>query len=217
MRLQLRAGALMIALTVGMFLPQTGQAQELKIAVVDIEALTLNSIEGKAVQDKLKKRYDEITVIMQKLQKEVDDKETQLKTQDRVMSAASKAALSRDIEDKKLAFDRKNQDYQKEMSDMQGGLMDPVSAKASAMLQAMIKEGSYNVVFDLAADKGNIVWANPANDITLTVIKRVDDEYKKTVGTAAAPAAAAPRTPAATAPATTTPRPPAATPAAPGR
>ena len=197
----------MIVLAAGMFLPRNSQAQDLKIAVVDIENLTLNSDEGKAANEKLKKHYDEISVIMQRFQKEIDDKETQLKTQDRVMSATSKATLSRDIEDKKLAFDRKNQDYQKEMSDMQSELLDPVAAKAQTMLQIYIKEKGFSLVMDLSTDKGNIVWANPANDVTQDVKKRLDDEYKQAPG-AAAPASAAPTAPR---PAATTPRAPATT------
>jgi Skp family chaperone for outer membrane proteins len=209
MRQLLRAGALMTVLTAGMFFPGNGLAQELKIAVVDIEQLTLTSDEGKAVNDKLKKKYDDIVAIMGKLQKDIEDKETRLRTQDRVMAAPAKAALVKEIETDKVTFDRKNQDYQKEMTDYQNELLDPVAAKAQLALQAFIKEKAFTMVVDLSAERGNIVWANPANDITLDVIKRLNDEYKKT---GAAPAAA-PRP--ATPPAAGTPRPPAAgTPAA---
>ena len=207
-----RAAALMTVLMTGVCFQESGLAQELKIAVVDIETMTLTSDEGKAVNDKLKKKYDEIVAIMGKLQKDIEDKETRLKTQDRVMSATAKESLGREIERDKVTFDRKNQDYQKEMMDYQNELLDPISAKAQTVLQAYIKEKTFTIVVDLSAEKGNIVWANPGNDITLDVIKRLNDEYKKTV--VAAPAT--PQRPAATTPAAGTPRtPPAATPAAP--
>jgi outer membrane protein len=205
MRQLLRAGTLITVLTTGMCFTGNGLAQELKIAVVDIEALTLTSDEGKSINDKLKKRYDEIVAVMSKLQKDIEDKETRLKTQDRVMSATAKAALSKEIETDKITFDRKNQDYQKEITDYQNELLDPVAGKAQAMLQAYIKEKTYSMVVDLSAEKGNIVWANPANDITQDVIKRLNDEYRKAV-----PASPAATRPAATAPAPGVPRPPAA-------
>lgn len=209
MRQLLRAAALMTILATGICFPGNGVAQELKIAVVDIEQLTLTSDEGKAVNDKLKKKYDEIVGIMSKLQKDIEDKETRLRTQDRVMAAPAKAALAKEIESDKISFDRKNQDYQKEMTEYQNELLDPVAQKAQLMLQAYIKEKTFTMVVDLSAEKGNIVWANPANDITLDVIKRLNDEYKKTL---AAPAAA---TRPATTPAAGTSRPPATgTPAA---
>jgi Skp family chaperone for outer membrane proteins len=204
-----RAAILMTVLIAGMCFPGNGLAQDLKIATVDIEALTLTSDEGKAVNDKLKKKYDDIVAIMSKLQQGIEKKESDLKTQDRVMSATAKAALTREIESDKVTFDRKNQDYQKEMMDYQNELLDPVAGKAQAMLQAYIKEKTFSIVIDLSAEKGNVVWANPANDITEDVRKRLNDEYKKTGAAAPAPAQ---RPPTAT-PTATTPRTPATAPA----
>ena len=144
---------------------------------------------------------------MGKLQQGIEKKENDLKTQDRVMSATAKAALAKEIESDKINFDRKNQDYQKEMMDYQNELLDPVAAKAQAMLQAYIKENTFSIVIDLSAEKGNVVWGNPANDITQNVLKRLNDEYKKTGAAAPGPA----QRPAASAPASGTPRTPAAT------
>jgi hypothetical protein len=143
------------------------------------------------------------------------------------LSAAAQQAITREIENLKVNFDRKNQDYQKEMMDYQNELMDPIAAKAQVMLQKYIKEKAFTLVIDLSAENGNIVWSNPANDITQDVIKLLNDEFKKTAGgaattpaaarpaaanpapassrpatTAPTPGGAAPRTPAATAPAT---------------
>jgi len=224
MRQYLRVAALITVLASAFAFPKSGLAQDIKIATVDVETLTLTSEEGKAVQEKLKKRYDEISTIMGKLKDDIDAKEDRLKKGDRVMSSANKATLSREIEDAKIEFDRKNQDYQKEMSEMQDTMLAPVSQKAEARLAAYIKEQSYTIVIDLAADKNNVMWSNPNNDITATVVKLLNEDFKKAGG--AAPAAAAPAKPPAggtntparptgtVAPATTTPRAPASTPAA---
>ncbi len=209
MRQLCKAAALMTVLAMGMGLPERALAQELKVAVVDIETLTLTSDEGKAVNEKLKKRYDEIVAIMSKLQKDIEDKEGRLNgPQGRIMSATAKQQLDREIQNDKIAFDRKNQDYQKEMTDLQNELLDPVAAKAQIALQAYIKEKSPSIVVDLSAEKGNVVWANAANDITMEVMKRLNDDYKKTL--AAAPAAPSAPRPATSTPATGTTRPPAA-------
>ena len=210
MRHYLRAGALMTVLTAGMFFPKQSQAQDLKIAVVDIETLTLNTDEGKAVSARVQKKYDEIATVMDKLQKEITEKEGQLRNA-RALSETAKGNLSREIDNLKKSFDRKNEDYQKELTDYQNDLLDPIAGKAQARLQAFLKEKNFTLVIDLSAQKGNVVWANPNNDITLEVIKQLNDDYKK--ATAAPPAAAAPRTPGAAAPAAGT-RPPAATPTA---
>jgi outer membrane protein len=198
----LRALALTIILGILCF-PQSGLAQELKIAVVDIETLTFMTAEGKAVSEKLKKRFDEISASMQKAQLEIETKEKQRRDQDRALSAAAKQTLDRDIDRMKVDFERKNQDYQKEYTDLQNELIDPVAAKAQLMLKKYIAEKAFTMVLDLSAENGNIRWSNPANDITGDVIKLLDEEYKKNP-TAAAPAAARPA--GAIPPAPTTPR-----------
>jgi Skp family chaperone for outer membrane proteins len=184
-------------------LPQNGLAQDAKIAVIDVQTLTLMSDEGKAVSEKLEKRYQEISAEMQKTQKEIEEKETRLRTQDRVMSATAKAQLAKDIEAAKIVFDRRNQDYQKEMNDLQNELISPVAAKAQQELSAYIEEKGFTLVMDLSAEQGNIVWVNPGNEITPDVMKRLNENYKASGGKPrAAPAATPPKPPAPTPPAT---------------
>lgn len=207
---QMRAVALTIILG-AMFFPQRGVAQELRIAVVDIETLTFMTDEGKVVSEKLKKRFDEISALMQKAQTEIETKEKTRRDGERALSAAAKQTLEREIDNLKIAFERKNQDYQKEYTDLQNELIDPVAAKAQVMLQKYIKEKNFTMVLDLSAENGNIRWSNPANDITQDVIKLLNEEYKKNPAAAATPAAARPAGGAATPPANNATRPPAST------
>jgi len=206
MRQLCKAGVLSIVLTAALFFPKNGLSQDIKIAVVDVETLTLASDEGKVAAEKLKKKYDEFSGIMDKARKDIDDKETRLRTQTRVMSATAQAQLTREISEDKIVFDRKNQDYQRQMSDYQEELLAPIADKSKTALQTFIKDKGYSIVVDLSAEMGNVVWANPANDITQDIVKVLNEEYKKAGGVA--PVTTTP----ATTGTTTTPR--SATPAA---
>jgi len=214
---RLKTAALMITLASGVIcFARPGWAQDSKIAVVDIQALTLTSDEGKAVNDKLEKRFQAMSAEMEKARKDIDDKETRLRNQDRLMSAAAKQQLATEIEGDKLKFDRKNQDYQKEMNDLQAELLQPVSVKVQAELAAFVNQKGFTLLLDLSAENGNVVWANPGNDITKEVLVRINENFKKSGGVA--PAATGSPAPAAGAPAPTAPKPqapPAAPPAAP--
>src|SRR5688572_14405050 len=224
MNLKLKTTALTIAAAcVVVFLPLKGVAQDAKIAVVDTRALTLMSDEGKVASDKLQKRLDVIRVEMDKLRKDIEDKETRARTQERLLSAAAKAALASDIQNDKTRFERKAQDYEKEMNEMQGVLLDPVAQRVRGEIAAYVNEKGFMLLVDLSAENPNVVWANPANDITKEVLARVNENFKKSGGVAAPPAAPAaapaaapkPTTPSITTPPATQPRPPAGTPATP--
>jgi len=104
-------------------LPQKGVAQDSKIAVVNTRTLTLMSDEGKIAGDKLQKRLDVIRTEMDKLRKDIEDKDNNLRTRERLLSAQAKAALAKDIDDAKFKFDQKAQVYEKEMNEMQAELL----------------------------------------------------------------------------------------------
>jgi len=123
-------------------LPQKGVAQDSKIAVVNTRTLTLMSDEGKVASDKLQKRLDVIRTEMDKLRKDIEDKDNNLRTRERLLSAQAKASLSKDIEDSKFRFDQKAQVYEKEMNELQGELLDPIAEKIRGELQAFVNEKS---------------------------------------------------------------------------
>jgi outer membrane protein len=185
------AGLTMVLAVIVLHFPQNALAQDAKIATVDVQALTLMCDEGKAIGERLEKRYQEISAELQKEQKAIEEKETRLRTQDRLMSATAKAQLAKEIDDAKIVFDRKNQDYQKEMDDLQRDLLSPVAAKVQQELSAFVNEKGYTLLVDLSAAEGNIVWANPANEITREVMARLNAAYKSSPA-ANTPAPAAP-------------------------
>jgi outer membrane protein len=204
---QMKTTALTIAVACIVFcLPQRGVAQDAKIAIVDTQELTLTSDEGKVVGDKLQKRFEAIKGELDKVRKEIDDKENNLRTRERLLSATAKAALQREIEDDKTKFERRAQDYEKEMNEMQAALISPITEKVREVLRAYINEKGFTLVIDLASENPNVVWANANNNITKDVLTRLNDAFKRAGGAppAAAPAAA-PKPPATTAPASTTP------------
>lgn len=200
--------ALFIMVLLGLCSPMIAVAQETKLAVVDVQALTLASDEGKTVNEKWEKRFQVLSGEMEKTRKDIEAKENDLRTRDRLLSATAKAQLAREIDEAKRNFDRKNQDYQKELSDLQNDLLLPVADKARQELAAFVSENGYNLLYDLSSEKSNVVWFNPQNDVTAIVLKRLNDAYKKSGGVPAAPSTAPAATPKpATPPATTQPRP----------
>jgi Skp family chaperone for outer membrane proteins len=193
---QMKTSVLTLALLCITFcLPQNGQAQDARIAVVDTQALTIASDEGKAVNEKIEKRIQAMGAEMEKLRKDIDGKEERLRTQDRVMAATLKAQLQSEIKEDQIKFERKNQDYQKEIEQMQNDMFGPIANKVKAELATYVSEVGFHLLIDISAENGNVVWYNPGNDITKQVMARMNDAYKKAGG--AASTAAAPPAPAA--------------------
>jgi outer membrane protein len=166
-----RLAFLAIAFVIG---PVAAMAQEARIAVLDLQSVAFSSNDGKAATAKLEKRYQEISTIMQAAQKAILDKETTLKTQERALSEARKNQLIREIDSERLAFNRKNEDFQREIGQLEQELMAPVMDKARGIVAAFIRETNYTMIFDYSAEGGNIVWFNAGNDVTAELVKRMN-------------------------------------------
>ena len=209
MRLKLSILAVVALLISAPSLP----AQLSKVVVVDFEGAVVQSAEGKKASDKLNATAQAKGTDIEKRQKELDDQQKKLQNGARTLSDAVKADLQRDIDRRTTELKRLSEDAQKEMQVMRDELLRPIAERATRLLNAMAVEQSYTLVVDVSNPENNVIWANPKNDITADLVKRIDAETPKE--TAPAPAATRPATPSAPAgaPRTTTPaRPPAAPP-----
>jgi outer membrane protein len=167
------------------------QAQLSKIVVVDFERAVVESREGKQSSDKFNAALQSKQAEIEKRQKELEEVEKKLQNGARTLSDGAKADLQKDIDRKTTDLKRINEDAQKELQMLRDELLRPIAEKATAFLNAMSDEQSYTVVIDVSNPENSVLWANPKNDITADLIKRLDAEGAK----APDPTAASPKNP----------------------
>ena len=182
--------------------------QTSRVAVVDFEKAIVESVEGKKSSDKFNSTLQAKQAEGEKRQKELEDAQRKLQTQERTLSDTAKANLQKDIERRTTELQRYNEDAQKELQSLRDELLRPIAERASAILNAMAVEQGFTLIVDVSNPQNNVVWFNPKNDITAELTKRIDAELART--SEAKPAgSAAPATPRPAAPRTTAPAPPA--------
>ena len=186
--------------------------QTSRVAVVDFEKAIVESVEGKKSSDKFNGTLQAKQAEGEKRQKELEDAQRKLQTQERTLSDTAKANLQKDIERRTTELQRYNEDAQKELQSLRDELLRPIAERASAILNAMAVEQGFTLIVDVSNPQNNVVWFNPKNDITAELTKRIDAELART--SEAKPAgSAAPATPRPAAPRTTAPTPRPGTPA----
>jgi outer membrane protein len=184
-------------------------AQASKVAVVDFEKAVVESAEGKKSSDRFNGTLQAKQAEGEKRQKELEDAQRKLQTQERTLSDTAKANLQKDIERRTTELQRYNEDAQKELQSLRDELLRPIAERASAILNAMAAEQGYTLIVDVSNPQTNVVWFNPKNDITAELTKRIDAELAKASESRPAPAGSAP----VATPRPTTPAPPRTTPA----
>ena len=155
---------------------------------------------------------------VEKKQKELDDQQKKLQNGVRTLSETVKADLQKDIDRRTKELQRINEDAQKELQGLREELLRPIAERATVLLNGLAAEKGYTLVVDLSNQDSNVIWANPKNDITADLVKRIDaagpagasktDTSKPSPSTSTPPATRPATTPPAPRPSTPAPAPP---------
>jgi Skp family chaperone for outer membrane proteins len=116
------------------------RAQVSKVAVVDFERALVESVEGKKSSDKFNATLQAKQADGEKRQKELEDAQRKLQTQDRTLNEAAKANLQKDIDRRTTELQRFNEDSQKELQSLRDQLLRPIAERANALLNALAAE-----------------------------------------------------------------------------
>src|SRR5690349_9042928 len=121
------------------------RAQVSKVAVVDFERALVESVEGKKSSDKFNATLQAKQADGEKRQKELEDAQRKLQTQDRTLSEVAKANLQKDIDRRTTELQRFNEDSQKELQSLRDQLLRPIAERASGLLNALAAEKGYTL------------------------------------------------------------------------
>jgi outer membrane protein len=176
-----------------------------KIAFIDIQRIAAESAEGKASTARVQALNQKKVAELQDLNKKLQADQQKLQSQGAMLNDSARAELERGIERQTKELQRSQQDAQEEVQQLQADLQNTFQSKLYPVIQKVVAEKGIEVLFS-QRDSG-IVFANPALDLTLDVIKRFDAANPVTTAPGAAPATSAPA-PSAPPPATPTPAPP---------
>src|SRR6266850_512601 len=147
-----------------------------RVAVVDFERAVVESTEGKKSSAQFNAKVEGAQKDIEKRQKELEDIGNKLRTQERVLSDAVKATMQKDIERRQTELTRAQEDAQKELNTLRDQLLRPIADIASQILNALAAERGYTLVVDVSNPQNNVIWHNPAVDITSDLIQRIDTE-----------------------------------------
>ena len=165
-----------------------GPAPTAGVAVLDFTRALTGTGEGTKAANKLNGEFQSRQKKLQDKNKEGADAQTELQTRAALISEARKAELSKKIDQVGVDINRMNDDYQREMSELQQQFLGPVADMVRKAANDYAIEKGYAVVLDISSDSSNIVYKNDAVDITDSVILKVDEMTPK------APAARPPST-----------------------
>ncbi|MFC1851107.1 OmpH family outer membrane protein [candidate division CSSED10-310 bacterium] len=156
-----------------LFLINSAAAQAAsKMGYVDIQKVIFKSESGKqainAVKSFQEKRQDEIS----RAEQELNQLEKDLSKQILALTDAAKSIKEEDIRKKKLRLKRLLEDSEYELAKRKKGAIEEVNKKIVLLIRDIGKNEGYSIILEVTG--GNVIYANPALDLTDRIIAEFD-------------------------------------------
>jgi len=110
---------------------------------------------------------------VQKMQQQMDSAVQALDQQSIALSPAAKQAKQRELQGMQQRFDQRTQELNQRAQQRQQELMAPIQQKIRTIIEAVRLEGGYAMVFNGDPNASGLLAADPALDITRTVVSRI--------------------------------------------
>jgi len=150
--------------------PVHGQAIP-KIGYVDSGRLLGESPEAQAAQNQFNQEVSQYQTEIQNMDTELQTLMTAYEQQEGALSEEARTQRQQEIIQKRNEYEQRARQLETQMSTRRAALIEPVMEKINTVLEDILKEGGYSLIFDVAA--GAILAVDPSLDVTPEVLRRL--------------------------------------------
>ncbi|NIO17338.1 MAG: hypothetical protein GTN70_10180 [Deltaproteobacteria bacterium] len=150
-------------------------ADEIKIAIIDVNKVLNESKEGTEAKEKMKTRYDELQKRLSNKQEELKTMRDDLENQKIILGKEKIKEKEEEMEKEMVEFRKVVAESEKEMRDTESAYTQEILKKIKATVDVLAKEKGFNLVVDRS---GGVVYADEGLDITSTIIETLNKEYE---------------------------------------
>ncbi len=151
--------------------PAAAQVTEnVKVAVIDVERILLESERGKAALDEIEALRAQKQEEGQAMQQEIAELQQRIREGRLSLSEDKLSELQKQLEDKTIALRRFQDDANRELSKKRDEVLKAVEDSVFPVINDVGKAGDYTLIFNKFSS--GLVYADEAADITDEVIER---------------------------------------------
>src|SRR5712672_3481344 len=176
-------------------LAAAARAQPLKLAYVDVQRAIQETDEGKAARNRLKSEFDQRRSQIDKKSADLEKMQQEYEKQAPVLSDDAKRKKQEEFQKALIDARKSAGDLQEDMNRQEQQAMANILQRLQQVVAAIAERESINFVMD----KGGLLFAPSAADITNEVVRRYNDRFgagEKPAGKAGAKTAQpSPKTP----------------------
>ena len=145
------------------------------IGLVDVQKIITSIKEGKSVQKKLEKAFNDKKAVLKKEEDKIKKAQENYKKQSMVLADAARATKERELQEMVMTLQNKTMEYQKEIQKMEQDLKKPILERLRPIIDEVSKSNQVAMTFELSA--APIVYAETKKDLSDEVIKAYDKKH----------------------------------------
>jgi len=144
-----------------------------KVGTINIEQAIFASNEGQRDFQALSKKFEPKQAELKNASDEIDSLQKQLSAQQDKLNDESRDKLMKQIETKKKAFDRSQQDAQEDFQSQQGEIGNRILTKMAPLIVKYAADHEFGVILDTSQQwpRSPVLWNGPAVDITQPIVE----------------------------------------------
>jgi outer membrane protein len=144
--------------------PLWASAAEFKVGVVDSMEVVFKSAAGKAVQDAMKRKSEELGKPFTQKQKDLAHQVEEFQKQASVMKEDAKKRKAEELEKKMQEMQKQGADAEKQMQQYQDQQLAPLKQKLDVAVKAVAAQEKLDIVLDKRTS--GLLFMDPKLDIT---------------------------------------------------
>ena len=141
-----------------------------RVAVIDVQRLVLESAKGQAVLERLRNLTEQKQAEADAIQQEVGDLQAQVQAGRAALSEDRLAELEKQLEDKIIAYQRFQDDAEREMQEEQAGAFAEIESEMMPIITEAGTELQYTLIFNKFSS--GLLYAKEEVDITDLILER---------------------------------------------
>jgi len=152
------------------------QAAEIKIGVMNVQKVLLDSAAGKSAKAKFENKAKELKAKFQTEENALTAMQDDIEKKSSAWSAEKKEAQVREYQKKGREFQVKTEDARFELKQLQDKELEPILKTLQTVVEGYGKQNGYTAIFD---SKIGVLYNTPGIDVSADLTKALDQAMTK--------------------------------------
>lgn len=160
-----------LCLTLNLLYSGSAAAADLKVGVMNVQQVLINSVSGKAAKEKFDEKMQNLQAKFKAEEQELVDMQKEIEKKSSAWSEETKQLKVREFQKKRRELQEKSEDARFELKTLQDSELAPILKALEGVVASFGEKNDFTVILD---SKAGVIYFSDAVDITDQLVKELD-------------------------------------------